>query len=314
MWLAALPLWLAAGLSAAEQDAWERDAFIRLCTKYLGATPQEGASNSEWLDRLLRQIGERLAASGTTGAPAEDIALAALLQARAPAAAAKPMEPASGPQPSKTGVREEQPIRQQSDISRGQEGIRQAQERLAELPIAERLVLTGDVASVLQVATVPKGPDLTTTVGRARVNFVLKALSAESKRPLGDGFFFVQMQAAGGAFDSSVVGGPASFSALNDIAVDRSRFNESTSRGNLYLSKVFYEQNLNLGESRVLGRVGIIDRTSLTPANSPTTREQKRLIENLQLTQLPHSSEQFWQFSGIRADKSFVFNRRIREI
>jgi hypothetical protein len=75
------------------------------------------------------------------------------------------------------------------------------------------------------------------------------------------------MRAAGGAADSSVIGGPALFTALNDIATDRSRFNEGVSRGNIYLSKAFYQQRLTVGQDYLEGRAGIVNLADVFDTN-----------------------------------------------
>lgn len=141
-------------------------------------------------------------------------------------------------------------------------------------------MLTGDVASVLQGALVPDGTDLTSTSGRVRINLVLRAIPGDPARMVGDGYFFLQMRAAGGPFDSSVVGGPASFDAFNDIATDRSRFNESTSRGNLYLSKAYYQQSFQFGESFLQARAGILNLSDDFDTNRFANNEARQFLNS----------------------------------
>jgi len=90
----------------------------------------------------------------------------------------------------------------------------------------------------------------------------------------------VQMVAAGGPPDSSSVGGPSSFSPFNDIATDRSRFNELTSRGNLYLGRVFYEQRIGLGENYLMGRAGIIDLSDYFDTNLFANNEARQFVNS----------------------------------
>ena len=291
--------WLgfSASASAAALGPWQQDLLASLCGKYLNAVSPARAAATEQarLDALVRALGERLAQGGLSAVPAEDLAAAALLQSTLSRTAETPSLPAANgvvrnaslqvasaaspaaPQQLPTAAPAQDPM-EASDYTKGQEGIRQAQERLAELPLTERLVLTGDVASVVQGAVVPGSTDLASTSGRVRFNFVMRAISGDPARMVGDGYFFLQMRAAGGAFDSSPVGGPASFSAINDIATDRSSFNESTSRGNLYLSKAYFQQSLALGSSHLLARVGIINLSDDFDSNRFANNESRQFL------------------------------------
>jgi hypothetical protein len=96
---------------------------------------------------------------------------------------------------------------------------------------------------------------------------------------LSEGYFFVQMIAAGGAFDASPVDGPVAFSPFNDIATDRSAFNQQVARGNLYLKKAFYQQELSLGgQGSVLGRVGIISLSDLFDTSEFANNEARQFM------------------------------------
>jgi hypothetical protein len=86
------------------------------------------------------------------------------------------------------------------------------------------------------------------------------------------------MRAAGGAFNSSPVGGPATFDAINDIATDRSGFNESTSRGNLYLSKAYYQQSLQIGSAQLLARAGILNLSDDFDTNLFANNEARQFL------------------------------------
>jgi hypothetical protein len=296
---------LSTGGFAATQS-WEPKALDKLCTKYLGASPPSSAGPAEerqWLDRLTRQIGAELEKSGEEGVPREDLALLALLQARMAVARSNPAEAAQQPgppsQPPTSVAAEQSPgsaqalqtakraesaksdpqtsAQRMANIEKGQEGIRQAEEQLAKLPLSQRMVITGDLASVLQAATVPDGTNLATTVGRARVNFVLRAFSGSKRYGLGKGYFFARMEAAGGAPDSSVVGGPTPFTPFDQIAVSRSLYNQS-SRGNLYLEKAFYQQRVNLGNNYIDGRIGVIDLTDYFDTNLFANNEARQFL------------------------------------
>jgi len=270
-------LLLVFGGQAAELEVWQTKALDDLCSRY--AVAQDGVEDlRERLDQVAVKLGAKLAAAGLASVPAEDLAMLALLDARL----ARAFPPASGAAPAapEPPAPQAMPTAQaaSSDLRRGEEGLRRAQEELAKLPLSERLVITGDVVSAIQAAIDPGSTDMTSTSGRVRVNFVLRAMSGQNRRGLGDGYFFVQMLAAGGAPDASVVGGPASFTALNDAATDRSRFNEATTRGNLYLSKVFYQQSLDLGRDRLTGRVGILDLTDYFDASLFANNEARQFL------------------------------------
>jgi len=261
---------LAGVMMAAEPDDWHRKALLELYAKHVPEASSMVEADRQKLDRVARRIGEKLSSGGFTSVDAADVAMLALLETRSWPAPPAAQQPATQPaEPARGGV---------SDLQKGNEGIRQAQERLEGMPIGERMVITGDVASVLQGAPVNDEPDMTATSGRARVNFVLRAFSGRQDKGLSDGYFFVQMLSAGGAVDSSVVGGPRSFTALNDIATDRSRFNESTERGNIYLRKAFYEQRLTLGENELTGRAGIIDLTDYFDTSLFANNEARQFL------------------------------------
>ncbi len=269
-------------------EAWPGQVLGRLCQSYLGAAPAPGEAEAGgvWLERLSRAIGERLAAGGTAAPPAKDVAALALLLARGHSSSPAPPEAPSPPAasaPPPPPAREAKPVTgedQFSDISKGQEGFVQGVERLAELPISERLVMTGDITAGLQAATVSARPDLTSMFGRARLNFVARAVPASPDGRFSEGYFFVQMLAAGGPFDAAAVGGPASFSPFNDVATDRSAFNEGTSRGNLYVAKVYYQQQLNLGQDYAVGRVGVIDFGDFFDVNEFANNEARQFINS----------------------------------
>jgi len=281
------------------ERGWPEAALNGLSEKYLREKPPEGMQGGEatrWIGRLFQEIGGRLAEEGSAAFPAEDIALASWLYARSAAqetgfsavvgagaarASDKPGEsrapPSSVPAPSGGALPTGAAI-ESGDISKGDEGFRQGVEGLAELPIGERLLMTGDITAGLQAATVPANADLTSTFGRARMNFILEALPESPGGSLSKGYFFVQLRAAGGPFDPSAVGGPATFTPLNDIARDRSRFNEGTSRGNVYLSKAFYQQSLRLREGEVRGRAGIINLTDFFDTNLFANNEARQFL------------------------------------
>ena len=169
---------------------------------------------------------------------------------------------------------------QARSLTKGQEGFRQAIEQFQELPMSERMVMTGDVTSGVQMATVPgDSPHLTSVFGRTRVNFTLRALPARSQ-VWDEGYFFLQIGAAGGPFDSSVVGGPESFSSFNDVASDRSRFNEPIARGNLYLGKAFYEQGIRWGSSRLSARAGVFDVSDYFDTNQFANNEVRQFVNS----------------------------------
>jgi hypothetical protein len=271
---------------------WQGEVFRDLCSKYLEGAPSDAADAEEraaWLDRLTRHIGQRLAASGLEGASAEDIAILALLQTQPilPLASADPRlsippqpEPLNSTDDSRGGGEEgkEPDTVQYSDISKGEEGYLQAVDRLAELPVSERLVMTGDITAGFQSASVSGSPALSSAFGRTRMNFVVRATPATPDGRFSDGNLFVQLIAAGGAFDASEVGGPSAFSPLNDVATERSSFNEGLSRGNVYLNKVFYQQQARLGGGSLLGRVGVLDFSDYFDANEFANNEARQFI------------------------------------
>lgn len=308
---AGIGLVLAASIcSAAQLEQWQQKALGDLCQRYLAGPPATGepaAPAHELLDRLSRRIGRQLSAGGLASVPAQDIAMLALLHARladratAPspepmttsgltAVRTQPPAPLNTPavaretngQPAGRSSRSPEPPGegQQGDIQKGEEGYIQAVERLASMPVGERLVMTGDITSGLQAATMEQGPDLTSTFGRARMNFVAQVLPGSPGGRFEHGYFFVQMLAAGGPFDGTAVGGPAPVSSFNDVATDRSAFNEGTARGNVYLSKVYYQQRLNLGDHHAVGRVGIIDFSDYFDANEFANNEARQYINS----------------------------------
>jgi hypothetical protein len=276
--------------SSGSSDTWEERLLLDLCKKYLNERPQTLTDPEErplWLDRLTRHIGRRLAESGTGGATAEDVAMLALLQARS----ASPEEsrehldsPQAGSRPSSQQVQPENKdpsksdASQYGDISKGEEGYVQAVERFAELPVSERLVMTGGITAGIQAATVSGSPNLTSTFGRARINFVARATPATVDGRLSEGYFFAQLVAAGGPFDASAVDGPSAFSPFNDVATDRSRFNEGLSRGNVYVGKVFYQQEARIGDGYLLGRAGVIDFSDYFDANEFANNEARQFL------------------------------------
>ena len=289
----ALP-WLPQAAAGAE-ELWERRALLELGKKYLGeAAPAPGSEEPPQarLESVARRIGERLASAGAEGAPAEDVAMLALLLARQNAHRAQPRAPepprppavapsqTAGVRPPEQPAAPEPPVQPLSDIGKGQEGFRQGIRRLRELPLSERLVITGDITSGLQAATVAETTDLTSTFGRARVNVVARAVPGSPDGRFGEGYFFLQMRAAGGPFDSSPVGGPRAFSPFNDVATDRSRYNEGSSRGNLYLAKTFYQQQLRLGEGYAVGRMGILDLSDYFDTNEFANNEARQFLSS----------------------------------
>lgn len=241
-----------------------------------------GTSGAEQqLEELARRIGARMASGGTTGVEARDVATLALLVARKTELPSAPPAPAPvptpAPQPSAAPA-VVSPTESRADIGKGVEGILQGIERLRELPASQRFVFTGDVTAGLQAATVPGSPELTSMFGRARVNVVARAVPGSADGVVSEGHFFLQLQAAGGPFDSQPVGGPQSFSALNDIATRRSRYNEGLSRGNIYLGKAYYQQELNLGENHATGRVGVIDLADFFDTSLFANNESRQFV------------------------------------
>jgi hypothetical protein len=288
--------------AAAPEKDWPETALQELSRKYLHENPPADTSREEstrWMGRLFQEIGRRLAQDGAAALPAQDVALASWLYARGAASETADVTAASASTgaaagPGKPGSSQPQTATvpasaagagpsggagpPSSDIGKGDEGFRQGVEQLADLPVTERLVMTGDITAGLQAATIPANAALTSTFGRARMNFVLQALPETAGGQLSRGYFFVQLRAAGGPFDPSAVGGPASFTPLNDIARDRSRFNEGTSRGNIYLSKVFYQQSLRLQDGEIRGRAGIINLTDFFDTNLFANNEARQFL------------------------------------
>lgn len=299
---ALLALGAATGLNAAtsaSDEAWRGDLVQQFCKTYLN--PPE-ASADECLDLAASEIGRRLAEGGADGVPAKDVAVLALLLAERPqpAAASSPNQSAErtardgeskeqaqdGEQAQAAAARDPQEEEEEqlgedafTDIGKGQEGYRQGVERLSQLPLTERMVVTGDITSGMQAATVSNKSDLTSTFGRVRVNFVSRAVPGSTDGRWSEGFFFVQMVAAGGPFDSSAVGGPTPFSAFNGVAISRSAFNEGEARGNLYLNKAFYQQQVKLGRNdSIRGRVGVIDLTDFFDVNEFANNEARQFL------------------------------------
>lgn len=289
-------LGLVAGLNAAmpaSAEAWREDLVAQLCETY---GPLPNVSTRECLDLAASEIGRRLAQDGPRGVPAKDIAVLALLLAERPQAAmssSKDEEAARTPRAAQNqelgqAVAGEAPQEAQdeqvgesavTDIGKGQEGYLQGVERLSQMPLTERMVVTGDITSGMQAATVSNTSDLTSTFGRVRVNFVSRAVPGSGDGRWSEGYFFVQMVAAGGPFDSSAVGGPTPFSALNGVATSRSAFNEGGARGNIYLNKAFYQQQVQLGRNdSIRGRVGVIDLTDFFDANEFANNEARQFL------------------------------------
>lgn len=290
---------------------WESQLTERLCQKYVEACPQDGSEmeREDFLERIATSLGGVLASSGTSAVPSEDIAVLALLLSRqdkveqssirdrsvsspvrqatkppSPQAEIGPLaadDPAQGADPQLIpAVPDVVDYSEFSDIGKGQEGFLQGVERLAGLPVSERMVITGDITSGVQAATVNDAPDLTSAFGRVRVNFVARAVPASAGGRLSEGYFTLQMRAAGGPFDTSPVGGPSSFSSLNDVATHRSRFNEGTSRGNLYLAKAFYQQELRLGDDYIVGRIGIVNLSDFFDTNEFANNEARQFLNS----------------------------------
>lgn len=312
--LGALLLALAGSARGEGADDWEARLFSALCAKYASNCPAgalKQPERNEWLEQVAVSLGRKLATEGTSAVDTRDIASVALLLSRKdqPALSRDASEPAAraaAPQATDTGsgqkvsavsqqAAQQEPSQQQqprepgapqaaeqpfADIGKGQEGFVQGVDRLSELPVSERMVITGDITSGVQAATVTDRSDLTSTFGRVRVNFVTRAVPASADGRLSEGYFLVQMRAAGGPFDASAVGGPSSFSPLNDVATDRSRFNEGTSRGNIYLAKAFYQQNLQLGDDYITGRVGIINLSDFFDTNEFANNEARQFLSS----------------------------------
>ena len=273
------------GLAEAGKD-WRMALLQDLSTTYLEEEVTGEISQDERgqrLDRLFRELGRRLADSGAKAVPVRHIASLALLGAElAPPDDEKSTAP-DLERPSSSEVVAEpvsDELLQTRSLTKGQEGFRQAVEQFQELPLSERMVMTGDVTSGVQMATVSgDSPHLTSVFGRTRVNFTLRALPARSQ-VWDEGYFFVQIGAAGGPFDSSAVGGPQSFTSFNDVASDRSRFNEPIARGNLYLGKAFYEQGLRWGDNRLSARAGVLDISDYFDTNEFANNEMRQFVNS----------------------------------
>ena len=292
------------GLAASGQTGgstgWRDSLIADLCARYAACGPGDQTAPTR-LDALAVAIGNRLTTAGAQGVPAEDVAKLALLLAQSSSPSAADIRPPdsprttppgdgrtaalpnAGPTPAASGPAQAVavgPATEITDMSKGQEGFRQGIEKLRELPTSERFVITGDISSGFQAATVPGASALTSVFGRARVNVVARAVPGSADGVLSDGHFFVQMQAAGGPFDGSPVGGPNSFSPLNDVATRRSRFNEGLSRGNLYLGKTFYQQSLKIGDGRLAGRIGLIDLSDFFDTNALANNESRQFLNS----------------------------------
>ena len=293
IWIGLVSVVFATSVHAAPENGpagatWQLSVINQLCRIYGDARLQSPAESDPQgcLRQIATEIGRRLAAAGPAGVPAEDVAALALLLSRSAASGPAPvLAQATSPGTAREPVAQLQrtepddPEIQLSDIGKGQEGYRQGVERLSELPVSERMVVTGDVTAGFQAATVTDAPELTSAFGRARVNFVMRATPASSGGALSEGYFFVQMIAAGGPFDASLVGGPSAFSPFNDVATDRSAFNQPVSRGNLYLKKAFYQQEVTLGDQgSVLGRVGVISLSDFFDTNEFANNEARQFL------------------------------------
>lgn len=286
-----MSLWPAAGLSAAseggEEAAWSAPVLDQLCRTYAEDWYDRSAQTATGcVEAIGREIGERLVSFGPSGVSSRDLALFALLVSQAGDETTDPALPrpeavraVSQPSAGSEATGEEPVPEQLSDIGKGQEGFAQGVERLSALPLSERMVVTGDITSGFQAATVEQGPELTSAFGRARVNFVMRAAPGSDDGRVSEGYFFVQMLAAGGATDTSPVGGPPAFSPLNDVATDRSSFNQGASRGNVYLKKAFYQQEFSLGsQGTVLGRVGVISLSDLFDTSEFANNEARQFL------------------------------------
>lgn len=271
--------------------AWQQRALAHLCTKYLSASsPTFAVSGVKGcsLQNLLPVVGKRLAQSGSRGVPAEDLAMVALLEARQEGSPTPSTQTVAPSTPQSLGGTKSRPQtvtrrvastgRANGDVEKGEEGIRQAIERLSTLPVSTRLVTNGDVTAAMQGANVPNAPNLATTVGRARMNFLLRAVPGATGGRLGPGYFFLRILAAGGAADSSAVGGPKSFSAFDTIATYRSAFNEGTSMGNIYLGKAFYRQRLNFRNDYLVLDGGIVNLGDYFDTNVYANNEARQFL------------------------------------
>lgn len=262
---------------------WTQAEIERLTLEYLPdrtADATSGGSRRAEIGRLFEEMGRRMSRGDAPAPSAEDVALLSWLYARrepspepdgeSPGSASPPSPPADEAQGASDYT--------VSDLNKGNEGFLQGVESLAEKPVGERLVLTGDVTAGLQAATVSDNADLTSAFGRARMNFLLEAIPESRDGRLSTGYFFVQMASAGGPSDAAAVGGTASFSPLNDIASARSAFNEGDARGNIYLGRAFYQQSLRLRDGEIRGRAGIVDLTDFFDTNLFANNEARQFI------------------------------------
>ncbi len=279
----------AAILAAGSLESWQATVLQELSVRYLGPGPEPGAGPEaarRWMDRLAKAIGARLADGGISAIPAEDLAAFAMLHARLNTALELPEESAeAGPPPAEPGVPAPLPARTGEehieDIGKGQEGLRQGVEQLRELPLSERMVVTGDVNAGLQYARVPDVSDMSSAFGRFRLNVVARAVPASAGGRRSEGYFFLQLRAAGGPFDSAPVGGPRAFSPFNDIATDRSQFNEGLDRGNFYLGKAYFQQGYRFGKGgryRMLGQLGVVDFSDFFDTNAFANNEVRQFL------------------------------------
>lgn len=271
-----------------DEPLWSATLLDQLCRTYgQGASrPSQDPAPNTCLDQVATEIGRQLSINGAAGVPVQDVAALALLLSQSglrggafASATADPRAQSPADDRGSDRTRSQLEAEPLSDIGKGQEGFAQGVDRLTDLPLSERMVVTGDITSGFQAATVSDGPELTSAFGRARVNFVTRAAPGSDDGTLSPGYFFVQMIAAGGAFDTSPVGGPSALSPINDVATDRSDFNQGASRGNLYLKKAFYQQELNLGnQGSVLGRLGVISLSDLFDTSEFANNESRQFL------------------------------------
>lgn len=309
--IVALTLAIVCPVWADSDRGWESQLAKRLCQKYVESCSHDESEmdREEFLEHIATSLGNVLASSGTAAVPSEDLAVLSLLLSRQHRdgqsrirdksansqihEATKPPSPqvetgSLAPDDAAQGADSQSTLAvpdvvansEFSDIGKGQEGFIQGVERLARLPVSERMVITGDITSGVQAATVNDAPDLTSAFGRVRVNFVARAVPASLGGRLSEGYFTLQMRAAGGPFDTSPVGGPISFSSLNDVATHRSRFNEGTSRGNLYLSKAFYQQEVRLKDDYIVGRIGIVNLSDFFDTSEFANNEARQFMNS----------------------------------
>ncbi len=288
--------WIACGfllvhlepLIAKEMDAWETQALLDLCGKYVATCPADSPLKlpEDLLEKVAVSLGTRIAAEGISKVETQDIATLALLLARLRTADSgksrvqppQPSKPSPSLAPAAAGRSQHPTDKAFADVQKGQEGFAQGVERLGERAVSDRMVITGDITAGVQAATVSHLPDLTSTFGRVRVNFVTRAVPGSRDGRFSEGYFFVQMRAAGGPFDATPVGGARLFSPLNNVATDRSTFNEGTSRGNIYLAKAFLEQEMRLSGGNLTGRIGIINLSDFFDTSEFANNEARQFI------------------------------------